>query len=76
MGATNKKRTTVTVDPEIHNWWKKNSSIPLSKFLEDKMREVSASADKRNKKLLLETKRSSFNINLDNLEWANGDKNE
>lgn len=38
-----KQRTTITLSPDLLEWWKNNSIIPLSSFIELKLKEFSSS---------------------------------
>lgn len=64
MTTENKKRTTLTVSPSLLSWWKENSSIPLSSFLEMKMKQFSSSFKPKEEERKIKT-----SILLDNVSW-------
>ena len=62
------KRTTITIDEDLHLFWKKNMSVPLSRFVKEKMIEASSSfAQKKEEKPKPAFKQQSVNWN--NLKW-------
>lgn len=49
-----KKRTTITIDPKLHEWFKESSDVSLSRFVHRKILEMSASvAKEESKKIIL-----------------------
>jgi hypothetical protein len=62
----NKRRTTITISPQLLEWWKENSTIPVSTFLEAKMRQFSSSFKPREE---IQAKLKG-KISLDNISWV------
>lgn len=62
----NKRRTTITISPQLLDWWKENSNIPVSAFLEAKMKQFSSSFKPKEE---VQTKLKG-RISLDNISWV------
>ena len=62
----NKMRISVTISPQLLDWWKENSTIPVSAFLEAKMKQFSSSFKPREEV----QEKLKGKISLDNISWV------
>lgn len=68
MSEENKKRTTITIAPDLLKWWRDNSPMPLSSFVESKMKLFSSS-------FVPEIKVEKA-VKLHNISWIKSEKDK